>query len=89
MSPAEVAEALPVIREPVRGDRPRSRDARDLGPHLDRDIRTAGRARVDLLAGYREQGVSRVMGLLRASARSDEALESLVEEARAAGLELA
>ena len=33
-------------------------------------------------------GVSRVMGLVRASATSDEALESLVEDARAAGVEI-
>ena len=44
---------------------------------------------MDLLAGYREQGVSRVMGLDRAVAKSDEALEALAEDARAAGVELA
>ena len=49
----------------------------------------AGRPRVDLLAGYREAGVSRVMGLVRDSATTDEALESLVEDARAAGVEFA
>ena len=76
--------------EPLRGDRSRPGDAPDLGPHLDRGPRRRpGAARVDRLAGYRELGVSRVMGLLRASARSDEALESLVEDARAAGVELA
>ena len=48
----------------------------------------SGASRVDLLAGYRELGVSRVMGLVRDSARSDEALESLAEDARAAGIEM-
>jgi hypothetical protein len=42
-----------------------------------------------MLAAYREAGVSRVMGLVRESARTDEALSSLVEDARAAGLDLA
>ena len=45
--------------------------------------------RVDLLAAYRELGVSRVIGLVRDSAANDDALESLVEDARAAGAELA
>jgi hypothetical protein len=55
------------------------------GEHL---VQT-GRPRVDLLAGYRELGVSRVMGLDRRIARSDEALESLADDARAAGVEMA
>lgn len=88
MSPDEVREALPVIRSRCE--------------EIDRDPATlpvsvhvwwgdyvhAGAARVELLAGYREAGVSRVMGLLQASATSNEALESLVEDARAAGVEL-
>ena len=52
-------------------------------------VATGGAARIDLLAGYREAGVSRVMGLLLASTKTDEALESLVEDARAAGVEFA
>jgi hypothetical protein len=47
----------------------------------------SGAARVDRLAGFREAGVSRVMGLDRGTATTDEALESLVEDARAAGVE--
>jgi hypothetical protein len=38
---------------------------------------------------YAELGVSRVIGLVRASADSDEALEELATDARAAGVELA
>ena len=53
------------------------------------DIARAGAERIDRLAGYREAGVSRVMGLVWASARTDDALESLAEDARAAGVELA
>ena len=52
------------------------------------DITTRGADRVDLLAAYRELGASRTMGLPRDLADTDEALESLVEDARAAGAEL-
>ena len=38
------------------------------------DIAATGQARVDLLGGYRALGVSRVMGLIKASATDDEAL---------------
>lgn len=45
----------------------------------------AGAVRVDLLAAYRETGVSRLMALVRASVASDEALASFAEDARAVG----
>ena len=53
------------------------------------DIATAGQQRVDLLAAHREQGIARGMGLVQASADTDDALEALAEDARAAGLEMA
>ncbi len=87
-SPAEVAEALPVIRGRCEEI---GRDPATLAVsvHLWGEQLTAtGAPRVDLLAGYRELGVSRVMGLDRAIAESDEALESLAEDARAAGVEM-
>ena len=89
LSPSEVAEALPVIAgrcEEV------GRDPATLpvSVHLwGEDIADGGAARIERLAAYREIGVKRVMGLVRESARSDEALESLVEDARAAGVEFA
>jgi hypothetical protein len=43
---------------------------------------------VELLAGYRNEGVARVMTLLQECATSDSALELLVEDARAAGCTL-
>jgi len=49
----------------------------------------AGAARQELLAEYDELGVSRVIGLLQASAESDEALDELAADARAVGVELA
>jgi alkanesulfonate monooxygenase SsuD/methylene tetrahydromethanopterin reductase-like flavin-dependent oxidoreductase (luciferase family) len=89
MTPAEVAEALPVIRSRCEEiDRDPATLAVSVhlwGEHLS----TGGARRVELLAGYRELGVSRVMGLDRAIAASDEALEALAEDARAAGIEMA
>ena len=89
MSPADVVEALPLIRARCEEV---SRDPATLpisvhmwGEH----IAEAGQARIDRLAGFADAGVSRVMGLLRASAKTDEALASLAEDARAAGVSLA
>src|SRR6476659_2263140 len=89
MSPADVVEALPVIRarceEVSRDPAPLPISVHMWGEH----IAEAGRARIDRLAGFADAGVSRVMGLLRASAQTDEALASLAEDARAAGVSLA
>ena len=89
MSPADVVEALPVIRARCEEV---SRDPATL--HISvhvwgEDIAEAGQARIDRLAGFADAGVSRVMGLVRASAKTDEALASLAEDARAAGVSLA
>ena len=89
MSPAEVADALPVIRSRC-DDIDRDPATLRLSVHLwGEQLTRTGVPRVDLLAGYRELGVSRVMGLDKAIARTDEALESLAEDARDAGVELA
>ena len=89
LSPAEVAAALPVIRSRCEEI---GRDPATLavsvhlwGEHL----AAVGAPRVDLLAGYRELGISRVMGLDRAIAKTDEALDALAQDARAAGVEMA
>ncbi|MGZ8438134.1 MAG: TIGR03560 family F420-dependent LLM class oxidoreductase [Candidatus Limnocylindrales bacterium] len=89
MSPANVADALPVIRSRCEEI---GRDPATLavsvhlwGEHLTR----TGAPRVDLLAGYRELGVSRVMGLDPGVTTSDDALPALAEDARAAGVEMA
>jgi F420-dependent oxidoreductase-like protein len=88
MSPADVAEALPVVRSRCE-EIGRDPATLPISVHIwGEDITASGAARVDRLAGYGELGVSRVMGLVLESARSDEALESLVEDARAAGVEL-
>jgi F420-dependent oxidoreductase-like protein len=89
MSPAEVAEALPVIRGRCE-EIGRDPATLTVSVHIwSEHLSTGGAARVDLLAGYRELGVSRVMGLDRRTATSDEGLESLAADARAAGVELA
>ncbi|MEX1171970.1 MAG: LLM class flavin-dependent oxidoreductase, partial [Chloroflexota bacterium] len=88
LSPAEVDEALPVIRARCE-EIDRDPATLPVSVHLWwGDIATPGAERVDLLAAHREQGVSRVMGLVRASAQTDEALEALVEDAQAAGVTL-
>lgn len=52
-------------------------------------MRVSGDPRVELLAAYRELGVSRVMTLVKPSVNGDEALESFAADCRAAGAELA
>ncbi len=88
-SPAEVAEALPVIRsrcEEIGRDPASLR----LSVHIwQGKVAPPGQARIDQLGGYREVGVDRVMAMIRTSTTSDEALESFAADARAAGAELA
>jgi F420-dependent oxidoreductase-like protein len=89
MSPADVAKALPTIRGRCE-EIGRDPDSLKVSVHIwGEDMSRPGAERVDRLAGFRELGVSRVMGLDRATATSDDALEVLVEDARAAGVELA
>jgi hypothetical protein len=47
-----------------------------------------GPRRVDRLAAFAELGITRVMGFVKSSADDDEALESLVADAREAGVEI-
>jgi F420-dependent oxidoreductase-like protein len=88
MTPAEVAEALPVVRARCEEI---DRDPATLAVsiHLWSEHITGGGApRVDMLAAYRDLGVSRAMGIIRSSAEDDEALPRFVEDAQAAGLEV-
>jgi alkanesulfonate monooxygenase SsuD/methylene tetrahydromethanopterin reductase-like flavin-dependent oxidoreductase (luciferase family) len=88
MTPEELREALPVIRsrcEEIRRDPATLR----LSVHIwSEHMEEEGPPRVERLAAYREVGVDRVMTIVRRSATSDEAVESLAHDARAAGLEL-
>jgi F420-dependent oxidoreductase-like protein len=88
MSPSEVAEALPVIRSRCEEI---GRDPASLAISVHiwaEQFSVPGASRVDRLAGFREIGVSRVQGLELASAKTDEALESVIADARTAGVEI-
>ena len=88
LTPAETAEALPVIASRCE-EVDRDPSTLPVSVHLMREpLRPTGAPRIDLLAAYRDLGVSRVMGLNLDTARTDEALDSLAEDARAAGLEM-
>jgi F420-dependent oxidoreductase-like protein len=87
MTPDEVAAALPIIRsrcEEIGRDPATLR----ISVHTWREspgVSTPGTARVDLLAAYREVGLSRVITYQDGFAASDEALEALAQDARVAG----
>jgi F420-dependent oxidoreductase-like protein len=86
--PSEVAAALPVIASRCEEI---GRDPASLPVSVNiwsEDAANDGQERVDLLGGYRELGVSRVMTIIHASAATDDALESFASDVRAAGGEL-
>ena len=90
LSPEELRDALPVIRGRCEEI---GRDPATLRVSLhawwgDDDWRTAGDRRIAYLGQLADLGVARVMGLLQASATSDEPLQSLAEDAHAAGVAL-
>ena len=89
MTPSEVADALPVIRARCEEI---GRDPASLAVSVHvwwEQITQAGQERAEMFAGYRELGVSRVIGLVRDATDSDEALERWAADARAGGAELA
>ena len=91
MSPDEVRDAMPTIRSRCE-EIDRDPDSLAVSVHVwwgTPEWRTAGVARQELLAAYADAGVSRVMGLLQESADTDEALDALAVDARAAAVELA
>jgi F420-dependent oxidoreductase-like protein len=89
MSPDEVAQALPVIRARCE-EIDRDPASLAISVHIWKsDAAQSGAARVDLLSGYRELGVSRVIALIEASTTRDDALESFRDDADNAGAELA
>jgi F420-dependent oxidoreductase-like protein len=88
LAPDEVAAALPTVRARCEEI---GRDPATLAVSIHmwtEHIGAPGQARVDRLAGYRELGLSRGMGILKASTTDDEALPRFIEDARAAGLEV-
>jgi F420-dependent oxidoreductase-like protein len=89
LTPAEVRKALPIIQS--RCDEI-GRDPKSLSVsvHLWWEQLTAtGQARIELLGDYAELGLSRVIGMIRESVDSDEALAQFADDARSAGAQLA
>ena len=88
LTPDEIRDAKPVIAsrcEEIGRDPATLRLSVNISRY---DLAAAGPQRVELLSAYREVGVDRVIGLLQESAASDEPLESLAADARAAGVAL-
>jgi F420-dependent oxidoreductase-like protein len=89
MTPSELRDALPTIRARCE-EIGRDPATLAISVHIwQGHFSRAGQERVDRFAGFVELGVNRVMGLDFGSARDDEALERVAEDARAAGVELA
>jgi F420-dependent oxidoreductase-like protein len=89
LGPDDVAREIPVIRSRCE-EIDRDPGSLAVSGHVWwESIQERGQQRVDMLAAYRELGLSRVIALVRASAQSDEALPAWAEDARAAGCELA
>ena len=94
MAPAALRDALPVIRQRCE-ETDRDPGTLRVSVHLwlkDRawleDTGEQDLPMTELLAAYRELGVSRVMGLVPGSADGDEALERFAADARTAGCEM-
>jgi F420-dependent oxidoreductase-like protein len=86
LSPDDVRAALPTIRARCE-EIDRDPATLAISVHIWKETASIpGRQRVDLLAGYREAGVDRVMGLDVGTATSDEALESFADDAGTAGV---
>ena len=89
LSPEEVAEALPVIRERW-AEAGRDPATVRVSVHLWWGDPARSRAeRVERLVAYRELGVARTMELVRTAATDDDALEAYAADCRAAGCVLA
>jgi F420-dependent oxidoreductase-like protein len=88
MTPAEVAQALPVIQARCAEI---GRDPASLRVSVHvwwETLSAAGEERADMVARYRELGVSRLIGLVRETVDDDEALARWAEDAHAGGAEL-
>jgi alkanesulfonate monooxygenase SsuD/methylene tetrahydromethanopterin reductase-like flavin-dependent oxidoreductase (luciferase family) len=89
LSPADVAKAMPVIRQRCEEI---DRDPATLRVSVHawwEHLSARGEQRVELLGRYAELGVSRVIGMIREAVDSDEALADFADDARAAGAEMA
>jgi F420-dependent oxidoreductase-like protein len=90
MTPAEVAQALPVIQARCE-EIGRDPATLAISVHTWREspgVSTPGRERVDLYAAYAELGVSRVQSFIDGVVDGPEALEAFAADVRAAGASL-
>ncbi|HUP82876.1 MAG TPA: TIGR03560 family F420-dependent LLM class oxidoreductase [Candidatus Limnocylindria bacterium] len=88
LTPAEVKDALPTIAARC-AEIDRDPESLTVSVHVWwEQLVGSGAERQEMLAGYRELGVSRVIALIRDTADSDEALATWAEDCRAAGAEL-
>jgi F420-dependent oxidoreductase-like protein len=88
MTPEEVRDALPTIRARCE-EIGRDPDSLKLSVHVWwESIKTPGQERAEMIAAYRDLGVSRVISLIRDSAQSNEALVAWAEDCRAGGASL-
>ena len=88
MTPSEVAQALPIIRARCEEI---GRDPQSLTVSVHvwwESLSRAGQQRTDVLGEYAQLGLSRVIGMIRESVDSDDALPHFAEDARAAGADL-
>jgi len=89
LTPDEVRDALPTIRSRCE-EIDRDPGTLAMSVHIwQGSLPGAGRARQDLIAGYRDAGVTRIQTLVRACVDTDDALGSFAEDCRAAGAEMA
>jgi alkanesulfonate monooxygenase SsuD/methylene tetrahydromethanopterin reductase-like flavin-dependent oxidoreductase (luciferase family) len=91
MSPAEVAEALPIVRarcEEIGRDPASLKVSVHTWPESP-GVSRPGSERVDLFAGYVELGIDRVQTYLDAFVDGSEALEAFAADVKAAGAEMA
>ncbi len=90
MSPAEVADALPVIRSRCE-EIGRDPDSLKVSVHTWRDspgVSTPGQERVDLYGAYARLGIHRVQSFVNGLADGPEAVESFAADVRTAGATL-
>ena len=88
LTPREVRDALPLIRSRCEEI---GRDPASLTVSVHvwwESLTEPGTERADIVAAYRELGVSRLIGMIRDSTESDEALATWADDCRAGGAEL-
>lgn len=88
LTPAEVAKAMPIVRARC-AEIGRDPDSLSVSVHIWwESLSATGQQRVDLIGEYADLGLSRVIGMIRESVESDDALAQWADDARAAGAEL-